>query len=230
MDMQIENQNMSPPMQLALAANFGSVQRWHDKFVALVEAQKAAQNNASGRLLLEFLPHTGTLVNRWSADEPLPTDPQTRSHTPAASGGVPIVALRVPEPADVHALMTNIDWATAYESYQHAVHTASEDWGISAAELTPTINTPLLLDVRRAGVFEKAESLIPGARWCDPIAVARWAAELPADRDVVVYCVYGHEVGRATALRLRAAGVNARYLQGGIDGWQAEGRPVQVKA
>jgi Fe-Mn family superoxide dismutase len=44
-----------------------------------------------------------------------------------------------------------------------------------------------------------------------------------------VYCVYGHEVGRVTALRLRAAGVDARYLHGGIDGWVAAGRPTQAK-
>jgi Fe-Mn family superoxide dismutase len=44
---------------------------------------------------------------------------------------------------------------------------------------------------------------------------------------VVVYCVYGHEVGRATAMRLRAAGVNARYLRGGIDGWVSAARPTQ---
>jgi Fe-Mn family superoxide dismutase len=37
---------------------------------------------------------------------------------------------------------------------------------------------------------------------------------------------YGHEVGRSTAMRLRAAGLNARYLRGGIDGWQAAGRPL----
>jgi Fe-Mn family superoxide dismutase len=36
-------------------------------------------------------------------------------------------------------------------------------------------------------------------------------------------------VSRATALRLRAAGVNARYLSGGIDGWQASGRPLVDK-
>ena len=30
---------------------------------------------------------------------------------------------------------------------------------------------------------------------------------------VVVYCVYGHEVGRATALRLRAAGLEAHFLR-----------------
>ena len=87
----------------------------------------------------------------------------------------------------------------------------------------------VLLDVRRAGMFEQAGTMIPGARWCDPATVATWAGEVPADREVVVYCVYGHEVGRATATRLRAAGVNARYLRGGIDGWQAAGRPLVNK-
>jgi superoxide dismutase, Fe-Mn family len=41
--------------------------------------------------------------------------------------------------------------------------------------------------------------------------------------------VHGHEVSRATALRLRAAGLNARYLRGGIDSWQAAGRPIVDK-
>ena len=44
-----------------------------------------------------------------------------------------------------------------------------------------------------------------------------------------VYCVYGHEVSRATAMRLRAAGVKARYLRGGIDSWQSAQRPLVDK-
>lgn len=71
--------------------------------------------------------------------------------------------------------------------------------------------------------------MIPGARWYDPAAVATWSAELPAGRELIVYCVYGHEVGRATAMRLRAAGLNARYLRGGIDGWQSAGLPLVDK-
>ena len=86
-----------------------------------------------------------------------------------------------------------------------------------------------MLDVRRAGVYAGATSRLPGATWHDPGSVESWASSLPADRDVVVYCVYGHEVGRATALRLRAAGLRARYLQGGIDGWQAAGRSLETK-
>jgi Fe-Mn family superoxide dismutase len=30
-------------------------------------------------------------------------------------------------------------------------------------------------------------------------------------------------------MRLRAAGIDARYLRGGIDGWQAAGEPVVAK-
>jgi Fe-Mn family superoxide dismutase len=86
-----------------------------------------------------------------------------------------------------------------------------------------------VLDVRRAGMFEKAETVIAGASWRDPAAVAAWARDVPRDKEIVVYCVYGHEVGRATALRLRAQGVEARFLRGGIDAWQAAGRPVDPK-
>jgi superoxide dismutase, Fe-Mn family len=164
-------------------------------------------------------------VNQWAAD-----------HTHALAGGVPLLALDMYEHAYhmdygaaagayVDAFMANIDWAAVYGLYQKAVHAASESFGVGGDE----IGDALVLDVRRAGVFEQARTMIPGARWCDPAVVSSWAAELPTDKDVVVYCVYGHEVGRATAMRLRAAGLKARYLRGGIDGWQAAGRPLVEK-
>jgi len=112
-----------------------------------------------------------------------------------------------------------------YERYQKAVHDASESSSVTQDHLAGAA----LVDVRRAGVFEQATKMVPGATWRDPAQVAQWSRDLPADRPVVVYCVYGHEVGRATALRLRAAGVDARFLRGGIDGWQAAGRPVDSK-
>jgi superoxide dismutase, Fe-Mn family len=36
-------------------------------------------------------------------------------------------------------------------------------------------------------------------------------------------------VCRATAMRLRAAGVDARFLRGGIDAWKSAGRPLAAK-
>lgn len=192
---------MPPAMDLALQANFGSAERWREAAAAL----HATHAGEAGRAVLVFQPHDGSLANRWVADG-APDD-----------GGVALLTL-----ADLAA----IDWADPYERYQHAVHDASEAFAIDAAGLRDCV----LLDVRRAAVFEQATTMLPGARWRDPAEVGTWATDLPAGRAVVVYCVYGHEVGRATALRLRAAGRDARFLRGGIDGWQTQGRPLEAKA
>jgi superoxide dismutase, Fe-Mn family len=127
--------------------------------------------------------------------------------------------------AYVDAFMVNIDWKPVYLSYQAAVQAATEEIGCSQDE----IDRSVVLDVRRAQAYEQTSALIPGASWRDPAQVEHWSRELQPGGDVVVYCGYGHEVGRATALRLRSAGLNARFLRGGIDGWQAAGRPVHPK-
>jgi Fe-Mn family superoxide dismutase len=212
---------MEPACRLALDANFGCVERWREEFVACAKAL----GGGSGWVLLVFQPREGTLVSQWAAD-----------HTHAVAGGVPILALDMYEHAYhmdfgaaagayVDAFMDNIEWAAVYARYQRAVYAASEPIGTGQDEL----GDALVLDVRRAVVFEQARTMIPGARWCDPGAVGAWSADLPAGGEVLVYCVYGHEVSRATAIRLRAAGLNARYLRGGIDSWQAAGRPLLDK-
>lgn len=181
-----------------------------------------ALGDGSGWVLLTFLPRDGSLVDQWAAD-----------HTDALAGGIPILAIDMYEHAyhmdygaaagaNVDAFMGNIDWAQVYERYRAAVHGASEAFAASQDDVA----TAQVLDVRRAGMFEKAETLIPGAKWQDPAAVANWSHDVSRDKEIVVYCIYGHEVGRATALRLRAQGVNARFLRGRIDAWQAAGRPV----
>ena len=216
-----DGQTMEAAMAMALAANFGSVERWREEFVAMGKAL----GGGSGWVLLVFQPREGTLVNQWAAD-----------HTHVLAGGVPVLALDMYEHSYhmdfgtaaaryVDAFMDNIHWAKVYERYQGAVHNATEPFGAAQEEVANAV----LLDVRRAGVFEQAKTMIPGARWCDPARVDEWSSELPADREVIVYCVYGHEVGRATAMRLRATGLNARYLRGGIDGWQAAGQALKSK-
>jgi Fe-Mn family superoxide dismutase len=214
-------QPMAPGMQLALGANFGSVDRWSEEFVAMGKAL----GGGSGWVLLTFQPREGTLVNQWAAD-----------HTHVLAGGIPILALDMYEHsyhldfgasagAYVDAFMENIDWAKVYERYQAAVGQCSESLGAGADDVA----SATLLDVRRAGVFEQSDQLIAGARWCDPKEVGNWGAELPPGSDVIVYCVYGHEVGRSTAMRLRAAGVKARFLRGGFDVWRTQGRPLELK-
>jgi superoxide dismutase, Fe-Mn family len=136
---------MSPPMALALAASFGTAERWRDEFVAMGKAL----GGGSGWVLLCFQPREGTLVNQWAAD-----------HAHALAGGTPVLALDMYEHAYhidygaaagayVDAFMANLNWAPVYERYQHAVHGASEPFG---AEQDEVADAPLL-DVRRAGLF-----------------------------------------------------------------------------
>lgn len=200
---------MPPAMSLALEANFGNVDRWREACAAL--ARRPADGVA--RVELVFRPRDGTLVNR-----PV-TDP---ARIPDDS--VPLVALDLDGDAALAAL-ADIDWVAAHRRYQSAVNAASEPFGVDP----DAIAGASVLDVRRAGAFDQARTTLPGARWLDPATVARWSGDLPVGQDLVVYCVHGHEVSRATALRLRAAGLNARFLRGGIDGWQAQGRPLADK-
>ena len=221
-----DGQPMVPALDLALGASFGSVAAWRDEFMAMGRAL----GGGSGWVLLTFQPREGTLVNQWASD-----------HGHALAGGVPLLALDMYEHAYhldhgaaagayVDAFMAHIDWAAVYARYQHAVHAASDDLAAGPEQVEGAV----VLDVRRAGVYAQASTRIPGAQWRDPAAISQWAGELTAglgaDRPLVVYCVFGHEVGRATAMRLRAAGLDAHFLRGGIDGWAAAGRPMQAKA
>jgi superoxide dismutase, Fe-Mn family len=83
-----------------------------------------------------------------------------------------------------------------------------------------------VLDVRKPENLAAARDRIAGATWRDPEAVARWAEELPRDRPVVAYCVYGFQVSGDAVAELRRRGLDARILAGGIAAWHAIGAPT----
>ena len=87
-------------------------------------------------------------------------------------------------------------------------------------------DSPAVVDVRRAPIFADAKVMLPGAVWKDFRQADSWGAKLPRNREVVVYCVHGHEVSQTATLLLRMAGVSARYLEGGIEGFIAAGGAV----
>jgi rhodanese-related sulfurtransferase len=99
---------------------------------------------------------------------------------------------------------------------------------ISASELARSLGSarhPLVVDVRRQAAFAASQHLICGSFYRSPETVAQWSAELPAGKPVVVTCIHGHEVGQTAAAELRAAGITARYLSGGVEGWIEAGYP-----
>lgn len=106
-------------------------------------------------------------------------------------------------------------------------------------------DAPLLLDVRREEKFLESRHMLAGALRCAPEDVAAFAvSQLPSQgqREVVVYCVYGHNVSADAVALLRAAGWNAYALAGGIAGgedgvdapediarWRAHRPPTMAK-
>ncbi len=86
----------------------------------------------------------------------------------------------------------------------------------------------MLVDVRRDVRFDESDRMVPGALRCAPDAVAELAAA-HSPGEVIVYCVHGLEIGEQAASVLRAAGWNARFLQGGIEGLIDEGLPTLRK-
>lgn len=87
-----------------------------------------------------------------------------------------------------------------------------------------------LIDVRRAADRDASSEQIPGAAWHDPEKLADWAASLPKDKEIVLYCVRGGSVSNGVVDALQAKGLNARLIEGGIEGWKAAGGAIAAKA
>ena len=94
--------------------------------------------------------------------------------------------------------------------------------------LTGRSDSPLVIDVRREAHFAESERILCSARRCAPEAVAKFAQD-HVPQDAVLYCAHGHEVSAQAAATLRAAGWNARFLQGGIEGFVESGLPTLRK-
>lgn len=96
---------------------------------------------------------------------------------------------------------------------------------ISPADLKPLManHAVTVLDVRRRGDLDADRVKLPGAEWKNPEQVAEWSRALPRDREVVVYCVRGGSVSNSVVDHLLAQGIQARYIEGGIEAWKGAG-------
>ena len=90
------------------------------------------------------------------------------------------------------------------------------------AELLRGGAPPYLLDVREPA--ENAVARIEPSRLVPLRSLPESIADIPRDREVVVYCHHGSRSARAVDF-LRAHGVQARNLTGGIDRWSVEVDP-----
>ena len=71
--------------------------------------------------------------------------------------------------------------------------------------------------------------MIRGALRRNPDSVAAWTGSLPPSQQILVYCVHGRAVSQSTAAALQTAGLNAAYLEGGIEAWKTIDGPLLQK-
>ena len=208
---------------VALTRDFGSVDRWRAEFTALAKAM----GGGSGWAILAWSSREGRLINHWAA-----------CHTHLLAGATPVLTLDMYEhsyhmdfgakaAAYVDAFMRNIRWDAVYRRYGAAVAGDAVPLGVGITALDN--ETQRVIDVRRAEDFAAAGDMVAGATWCDPAQVDQWSSEIDATEPVLVYCLKGLDIGRSTALALRARGFDVRYLTGGIEAWKAAGKPLQPK-
>jgi Fe-Mn family superoxide dismutase len=224
-------------MSEALTRDFGSVQRWRTQFSAM----GYALGGGSGWVLLCWMPRDGRLLNQYAAE-----------HSQALAGGVPILAMDMYEHAYhidfganarayVDAFLRNVDWQAVEGRYEDATKVApprplvQEEFrdvpGVGVEEVRAMLaeGKPLqLIDTRPKHFVSRQQEIAEGVSWRDPERVAEWMGELSKEAPVVVYCAYGFHVGCRTAITLREAGFDARYMKVGHSGWKAIGAPVHL--
>ncbi len=93
------------------------------------------------------------------------------------------------------------------------------------ARLIGLPTSPSIIDVRDDDDFAGDPRFIPGSSRRDYRTVAEWASECgPAS--AVVVCQKGLKLSQGVAAWLRAAGIDAQSLEGGILSWRAAGQPL----
>ena len=223
-------------MSEALARDFGSVQRWRTQFSAM----GYALGGGSGWVLLTWMPRDGRLINQYASD-----------HSQAVAGGVPILALDMYEhayhidfganaKAYVDTFLRNIDWQAVEGRHEDAGKVApprplvQEEFGDVPGVGVEEVRALLaeggvqLVDTRPKHFVSRQQDIAEGVTWRDPERVGEWMGELSKEKPVVVYCAYGFHVGCRTAIALRDAGFDARYMTVGHSGWKAAGAPTKL--
>ncbi len=100
----------------------------------------------------------------------------------------------------------------------------AQNLALQLASATP----PTVIDVRRDTARANNPHAIAQAPWYNPALWLDWKDQIGTDKPVVVYCAFGHEIGQGLCTTLRALGVEACYLDGGISAWQAAGLPTNA--
>lgn len=92
---------------------------------------------------------------------------------------------------------------------------------ISPQELQALLDnkSATVCDVRREVDYQADQRTIAGAEWHNPEDVDAWAAQLPKDKPVVIYCARGGSVSKSVQAVLTGKGFEVQYVEGGLAAW-----------
>jgi membrane protein DedA with SNARE-associated domain/rhodanese-related sulfurtransferase len=87
---------------------------------------------------------------------------------------------------------------------------------------------PYIVDLRHPLDYLPDPRVLPGAVRIGPSEIARLAARIPRDRDIILYCTCpSEETSAKVAMQLHRLGITrVRPLRGGFDGWKQAGYPL----
>ncbi|WP_162946800.1 Fe-Mn family superoxide dismutase [Ruegeria sp. EL01] len=212
-------------LKQAIDAAFGSFAAWQ------VEFSSMATSAEGGWAILAWSDRFDRLMNVRTVDD---------AH--ALSDTAPLLALDMgayafssdfgsDRQSYVSAFLQSVHWVRVAERFHRSLGRTVRDEDsdpnqISISELKAGLDQGddvLVLDVRHDDDCERYRNRITGSAWRDSFDVAAWANDLPKDKPVVVYCMYGFWVSQKAAEELRAYGIDARSLSGGVTAWRAMG-------
>jgi rhodanese-related sulfurtransferase len=143
--------------------------------------------------------------------------------------------------AYIDAFHRNIDWVSTQARYEDAskvepprplVQKEFGDLpGVGPEEVKAMLDSgePVqVIDARPRSYISRQQDIMDGAVWRDPERLQDWIGELSKSDPVVVFCAYGFHVGCKTAIALREAGFDAKYMKGGHSAWKAIGGPMKL--
>lgn len=173
-------------------------------------------------------------------------------HGQTTAGGIPILALDMYKhayhidfganvTAYIAAFHRNIDWASTQARYEDALKVegprplVQKEFGdlpsVGVEEVKAMLDsgTPVqVIDARPSSYISRQQDIMEGAVWRDPERIQDWMGELSKSEPVVVFCAYGFHVGCKTAIALREAGFDAKYMRGGHSAWKAIGSQIKL--
>jgi len=143
--------------------------------------------------------------------------------------------------AYVDAFLRNVDWPALGQRYEDAAKVSGprpleqpefgDIQGVGVEEVKAMMaggQKVQVIDVRPRAAALRGQDIAEGAQWRDPEQLQQWIGELSKSEPVVVYCAYGFHVRCKTAIKLREAGFDAKYMNSGHSGWKAIGYPLKM--